>query len=136
MTHRREPLGILALRNEVPVKASVEARATHDGYFSAVVPYSPQDSALGFLLGARNTWVQVESVTRIEASALYTAREADASEDVSDFLHAEGMVRKAPGLFECTSSEGFLLLAAPPPAQNARYVCRIVFRPITARIAS
>ncbi|MBX3228807.1 MAG: HAD family hydrolase [Labilithrix sp.] len=137
MTHRREPLGILALRGDVPIRAQVEARATHDGYFAAVVPYGAEDTALGFLLGERSAWVQVESVTRIEASALYTSRETERSEDVSAHLHAEGLTRRAPGLFECTTPEGFLLLAAPPPPKrDTRYVCRIVFRPVAPRVAA
>lgn len=137
MTHRREPLGILALRGETPIRAQVEARATHDGWFSAIVPYNATDSALGFLLGERNAWVQVESVTRIEAGALYTAKETERSEDVSAHIHAEGMTRKGPGLFECNAPEGFLLLAAPPPANPSQpYVCRIVFRPIAPRVAA
>ena len=137
MTHRREPLGILALRGETPIRAQVEARATHDGWFSAIVPYSATDAAIGFLLGERNAWVQVESVTRIAAAALYTANETESSEDVSANLHAEGMTRRGPGLFECHSPDGFLLLAAPPPADpRAAYVCRIVFRPIAPRVAA
>lgn len=137
MTHRREPLGILALRGEVPIRAQVEARATHDGWFSAVVPYNATDSALGFLLGERNAWVQVESVTRIEAHALYTVKETERSEDVSAHIHAEGLTRKGPGLFECDSPEGFLLVAAPPPPDPTKpYVCRIVFRPIAPRVAA
>jgi FMN phosphatase YigB (HAD superfamily) len=137
MSHRREPLGILALRGETPIRAQVEARATHDGWFAALVPYSANDSALGFLLGEHNAWVQVESITRIETSALHTAKEAAHSEDISNYVHAENLARRAPGLFECQSPEGFLLVAAPPPADaNKRYVCRIVFRPITPRIAA
>ena len=137
MTHRRETLGILALRGELPIRAQVEARATHDGWFSAIVPYNATDSALGFLMGERHAWVQVESVTRIEAGALYTAKETERSEDVSAYIHAEGMTRRGPGLFECNAPEGFLLLAAPPPANPTQpYVCRIVFRPIAPRVAA
>lgn len=137
MTHRREPLGILALRGETPIRAQVEARATHDGWFSAIVPYRAADAAIGFLLGERNAWVQVESVTRIPTAALYTARETESSEDVSANLHAEGLTRRGPGLFECHSPDGFLLLAAPPPPDAKQsYVCRIVFRPIAPRLAA
>lgn len=137
MTHRREPLGILALRGETPIRAQVEARATHDGWFSAIVPYHAADRAIGFLLGERHAWVQIESVTRIEASALYTAKETERSEDVSAHVHAEGLTRRGPGLFECESPEGFLLLAAPPPASaSSPYVCRIVFRPIAPRVTA
>ena len=115
----------------------MEARATHDGWFSAVVPYNATDSALGFLLGERNAWVQVESVTRIEAHALYTVKETERSEDVSAHIHAEGLTRKGPGLFECDSPEGFLLVAAPPPPDPTKpYVCRIVFRPIAPRVVA
>lgn len=134
MTHRREKLGVLVLRNGTPVTAQVEARATHDGWFSAIVPCNAQDSALGFMLGEHNAWVQVESVTRIEAGALYTSKETEKSEDVSDGLVAEGMMRRGPGLFECPSPEGFLLLPAPTPrGVDTRYVVRIVFRPIAPR---
>jgi len=56
---------------------------------------------------------------------------------VSAHIHAEGMTRRGPGLFECPSVEGFLLLAAPPPPNpSVRYVCRLVFRPIAPRVSS
>lgn len=137
MSHRREPLGVLVLRGDTSIRAQVEARATHDGWFSAVVPYNAADSAIGFLLGEKNAWVQVESVSRIEAAALYTSSEVERTEDISDHVHAEGLARRGPGLFECQSAEGFLLVAAPPPrSPHLHYACRIVFRPIAPRSAA
>jgi hypothetical protein len=134
MTHRREPLGVLALRGGAPARAVAEGRATHDGWFAVHVPLEATDAAIGFLLGERYSWVQVESLARIEASALYTSAEDERSEDMLPFIHAEGLAARGPGLFECAAKEGFLLLAPPPPPRSdKRYLCRLVFRPIAPR---
>jgi FMN phosphatase YigB (HAD superfamily) len=133
MTHRREQLTVLAMRGGAAVSAVAEARATHDGFFALHVPMGPDDSAVGVVLGERYAWVQIESVTRVEVSALFTSKEADATEDLMGAVHHDGLVHRGGGLYECTTSASFLLVAARPRPRSRPAICRIVFRPVVRR---
>lgn len=130
MTHRRESVGLLVLRGKGAGSVEVEAQAMHDGWFAALVPLGECD-ALGFQFGQRYGYVQVDSVTRIDKSALLSSREDGSGEDASAYIHLDGMTPRGDGLFECVSKESILLVA--PPREKARGVLRIVFRPIVRR---
>lgn len=134
MTHRRETLNVLVLSGTNAGRAAVEARATHDGFFSLVLPVGGGEAAVGVLFGERYSWVQIESVTLIELSGLYTDSESKKSTDITGLVLAEGLAKRAKGLFECTSKEGFLLI--PPVGglkPRTRYAARVVFRPVEMR---
>jgi FMN phosphatase YigB (HAD superfamily) len=133
MTHRQEPLTVIAMRGGAAISAVAEARATHDGFFALHVPMGPDDSAVGVVFGARYAWVQIESVTRVELSALFTSKEADASEDLMGAVRHDGLAHRGGGLYECTTSAAFLLVAATPRPRSRPAVCRIVFRPVVHR---
>ncbi len=132
---RREAVPLLLARGEHASASDGEARATHDGYFSLVVPGGDGDLGVGVLFGQRYSWIQIESVHLIAMSALHRDDESRHTEDAADRVILDGMVERGPGLFECTSPEAFLFL--PPSGTGAektpRRACRIVYRPVAHR---
>ncbi|MFO0650569.1 MAG: HAD family hydrolase [Polyangiales bacterium] len=134
MTLRRESLGVLVARGGDASMHAVEASATHDGFFSLIIPAGTRDLSLGVMFGRSYTWVQIESVHLIEVGHLYGRDESLHTEDVSASAHTEHMVERGPGILECTSESAFLFVAPPPKAgDRASYVCRVVFRPLALR---
>jgi FMN phosphatase YigB (HAD superfamily) len=135
MSLRHEPIKVLCARGAESSLHVINAQATHDGFFSLIVPVGKRDFHLGMMFGQRYTWVQVESIHFIRGDALFGNRESEFSDDDAT-MHLEGMTARAPGLFECTTESGFLFVTPTPrPGDNHSYVCRVVFRPLTVRPA-
>jgi FMN phosphatase YigB (HAD superfamily) len=134
MTLRREPLKVLVARGAGTALHTADAQATHDGFFSLIVPVGARDMHLGVMFGQRYAWVQIESVHLVRHDALFGSRESEHTEDVGHAVRLEGMVERGPGVFECPTEAGFLFVSAPPaPGDQEPYVCRIVFRPLSLR---
>jgi len=133
MTLRREPIKVLCARGADSSLHVTNAQATHDGFFSLIVPVGTRDIHVGLMFGQSYTWVQVESIHFIRQDALFSNRESECSDDDAT-IHLEGMTARGPGLFECTSEAGFLLVVPTPRPRDAHpYVCRVVFRPLSVR---
>ena len=123
---------LTARGTETSIQVAV-AQATHDGFFSLVVPVGMRDIHVGLMFGHRYSWVQVESIQLIQRDALFGNRESEFSDDHLT-VHLEGMAVRGPGLFECTVESGFLFVTPKPkPADSTPYVCRVVFRPLSLR---
>jgi hypothetical protein len=132
---RRERLRLLVVLGGDATTTELDAHATHDGYFSLLVPIGRGDMNFGIVFGERYTWVQLEHVERIPTAMLFKGDEARYAENILPDVKPEQMVLRAPGLYECLSDSAFLFL----PPSSARgpggttFVCRVVFRPIAYR---
>ena len=115
--------------------AVAEARSTHDGFFSLIVPLGDADRGVAVLVGQTYAWMQIESVDIVGTRALYKDDESLHTEDISDRVVPEGMEARGPGLYEC-GPDAFLFI---PPLRKrkvgGRVACRIVYRPIAHRVA-
>lgn len=135
-TLRSEQLPILVTRGKDIFPSTARAKATHDGYFALDVPLGANGLSLGVLFGNKYQWLQIDSVELIQTSALYGDQESDHTEDASASVSLDGIVQRAPGLFECQSAAGFLFVAGSDlkGPDDSGIVCRIVFRPLVLRI--
>ncbi|MBV7258921.1 HAD family hydrolase [Erythrobacter crassostreae] len=113
--------------------SSVEARATHDGYFSARVPLGERGYGAALQLGAAYEWIELASITCAPVSAL-TGSTANDAKPVPVTSQFDGLEERAPGLFECTSEHAVALV--PPdgvPASDEPLMLEFVFRPLRKR---
>jgi hypothetical protein len=132
---RRESVPFVISNGDGESAAVADARATHDGFFSLVVPLGDADKGVGVLVGQAYSWMQIESVDIIGTAALYKDDESQHTEDISDRVMAEGMETRGPGLYE-VGPEGFLFIPPLPRRKvHGRVACRIVYRPIAHREA-
>lgn len=112
---------------------TIEARATHDGYFTAQLPISAAQSGIAIGLGAAFEWVEVVSVTRTLIDTLRGRLEND-DKPVRLKTVADGLTQHASGIFECSNTAGMLFI--PPDQLEASGVpemVEIVLRPIRER---
>ncbi|HEY3497026.1 MAG TPA: HAD family hydrolase [Polyangiaceae bacterium] len=131
---RRESVPLLILAGRDGSLSEAEARATHDGYFSLVVPFGEGGFNVGVMFGKKYTWLQLQSIELVPTTALYRPEGAEQQIDASDVTTADGMRHAGGGLYECLSEAAFLMIApkARPDAPGT-FACRIVYRPLVAR---
>jgi hypothetical protein len=131
---RRETVPLLILAGRDGSLAEAEARSTHDGYFSLVVPFGEGGFNVGVLFGKKYAWVQLESIELVPTAKLYRPEGAEQSLDASDVTTADGMRHVGGGLYECLSESAFLMIAPKTrPDASGTFACRIVYRPLVAR---
>ena len=103
VTLRREPVPVLIMGGTgAGSVTTVEASATHDGYFALVLPVGPSFQ-LGVLFGQRYAYVQIHSVELMPTTALYKADSDELVLDASSAATVDGMRDAGGGLFECLS---------------------------------
>ena len=136
--NREERVSVVLAKGGQTSVVELAARATHDGYFALIVPVGACEYDLAIVFGARYAMVQVDGAQLIPTSALFSSREHTATEDLSAMSALDGMVQLEPGVFSCPSRDGALVLRPRTTSQDrdARYACRVVFRPLAARDAS
>lgn len=130
LSHRREHLEILVFQGQSPSSLQLDAIPTHDGYFSLSVPIVHPGIQIGICLGQRYSWVELESANLIQLETLYSRDESENTQDASAYLGINDMIHKEGGLFECTSRQGMLIFNPANKIATARYILRIIFRPI------
>jgi len=145
LTLRREKLKVLFLRADGSSSKEIDAVATYDGYFALVVPFGDGSLNLGIVFGSKYSWVQIESVQAIRTDYVYSESESMFAKDIFGQIQHDGMVQRAPGIFECTSPAAFLVPLPPKLSEMPKLqgesaarsmVCRIVFRPLVRREAT
>jgi hypothetical protein len=133
-TVRRENVPFVLARGSESTLADRDAHATHDGFFSLVVPIGDAGFDAAILFGRRYQWVQIESVELVATSALYQDHESHHTEDISGEVLLDGMVERGPRVLECASDAAFLYVPANVVAgRQGRFACRIVYRPLAYR---
>ncbi|HET7772677.1 MAG TPA: hypothetical protein VFK82_02520 [Burkholderiaceae bacterium] len=124
----RVPLTLMiSMRGEVWTH-QIEANATREGFYRALVPAGAQ--MIGLLLGEHYNWVQIECV-RV---ALPHERNPANTAMTNLALVADRATVYQDGLVHFETPSGFLLADLGEFAEQARYV-EIVFRPISRRAA-
>jgi hypothetical protein len=135
VTLRRETVPLLIADERNASVVTVEARATHDGYFSLEIPLGEGRFNTAVLFGKRYGWLQIESVQILPLRGLYDPEFDERALDVSGSTRFDGMRLVADGLFECVSEAGFMLIPPErPEGERGALACRVVYRPIVARL--
>lgn len=133
LSHRREPISILAILDGALTPLNLDATPTYDGYFALLVPVVHPQCQLAIKLGERYQWVELESAELIKMTALYTYLELEQSLDASPYLAVDQIADKGGGLFECQSDASLLVFTPPSTLDNDRHILRLVFRPVVTR---
>jgi hypothetical protein len=133
LTHRAELLRVMIARGAHTTVVELEAKATHDGFFSLEVPAGRGEWAVGLQLGSRYAWVQVECVELIPTKELASYAEEGTTRDVTHTVLPQGMTLRAGGLYECPTEDAFLFVPPASLPSGATGVFRVVFRPIARR---
>ena len=122
-SYRRETLQLLVTNERNHSLQQVDAPATYDGYFAAMLPLSANFN-VGVLLGKSYSWIQIDSVQLIVDGDLQGATDMERGGAVlfDQMAAAEG------GLFQVQPG-GMLYLPAQPHYQRTS-MCRVVFRPL------
>jgi FMN phosphatase YigB (HAD superfamily) len=134
---RRESVPFVLARGAESTVAHRDAQATHDGYFSLLVPVGESDMNVAVLFGQRYTWVQIESVELVATHALHQDNESHHTEDISGQVRLDGMVERGTRVLECLSEAAFLFIPETVTAgRRGRFACRVVYRPLAYREAA
>ena len=137
MSLRRETLPLLVLAGRDGSFSTAEARSTHDGYFSLVVPLGQGGFSVGVMFGKLYGWIQLESIEFLPTKALYRPDGAERAIDASECASLDGMRAAGGGLYECESDASFLLITPRVRPETAgTFACRIVYRPLVPRLAA
>lgn len=128
-TCRSDDLDVLLLRGNESARASARALATHDGYFSAIVPVGERDLHVGLVLG-RYAWIQVHSATLVPLSRL--PGDAEGLE-ILPLLILDGMRDHGHGVYECIGPGALAMIPSGVNPFEEPVACRFVFRPIARR---
>lgn len=118
---------------EKAMTSTVEARATHDGYFAARIPLGEKPYTIALQVGAAFEWVEVASVTHSAIDGL-CGTDANDAPPRHAHVHLDQMQEHALGILECCEPTATLTII-PDLAQQARgsYMLEVVFRPLIER---
>ena len=122
-SYRKETLDLLVTNERSHSLQQVEASATYDGYFAALVPLSSKFN-VGVLLGKSYSWVQIESVQLVADGELQGG---------VDMVHGQQvifdqMAGAGNGLYQV--QEGAMMYLPGLDGYGSNMICRLVFRPI------
>jgi len=134
LTLRREKVPVIFLRGKDAATVPTDAIATYDGYYALIVPLGDGSFRAGINFGQPYQWLQIESIQAIPNQFLFSQFESRHAVDVRSLAKFEQMIERGPGLFECASTDSFLMPL--PPAQavpGQQLACRIIYRPLAAR---
>jgi FMN phosphatase YigB (HAD superfamily) len=123
---------IFADRNEV-IQHEAEARATHDGFFVAILPIGDCRYSVALQFGALFEFVQIDSVSAMPL-ADFVGEDGRANDrQVAIAPAAEGMEPVAGDLFRCDDEAGFLMVHPPERLDDTPMIVAVAFRPIVER---
>jgi FMN phosphatase YigB (HAD superfamily) len=114
----------------------IEARPTHQGYYTARVPVSSQAGSIAVQLGAVFEWFELASITRSPVETLSGGRLNDVPPRrvAGQF---DGMQEHVSGIFECTDPAAFVLVNFPSAGKGEdQQMIEIVIRPLRLRAAN
>ncbi|MEO0464058.1 MAG: HAD family hydrolase [Pseudomonadota bacterium] len=128
-------LPVFHVSGEASATSTLEARATHDGFFVARIPLSAEAGAVALHLGPRLEWVEIAEVACVPVATLSKGEREPgdgATPPLTPSLQYDAMREHAPGLYEC-ESENALMLIMPPPLPPEPHMLEIVLRPLRER---
>lgn len=134
MSFQREKINLLLVQGQESTQVSVEAHATHDGYFSLQIPLGTGNFNLGILLGMNYQWLEIESAETISMDAFHSVYDTQRAENFIDKLLFHEMALRGGKLYECLTQAAFTMVI-PDQISNEmnNSVFRLIFRPITRR---
>lgn len=127
MVLRRESLPVLFRNSQETHKTSVDALATHDGFFSVWLPAHVE---VAILLGEKYQWIQLESAELITMEAFVNQTETKNTTDIWNQLSLHHVIPRSADLFELTSRESAVIMKPLDQVKPNQYVFRLVFRPV------
>ncbi len=134
---RRETIGILVVHGPEAGTTRSDAMATHDGFYSLVVPVGDGSIDIGILMAQRYRWFELDSVQILPTASLLSDHESLDAHDITESVYFEGIERRSQRIFECSSPSGFMFVRPEVPRVGAAigrtYACRVVFRPLELR---
>jgi len=111
---------------------TLEAQATHEGYYQVTVPVGAGRFAVGLQFGAIAEWLQIEEAAFHSAAGLNDPVAAAITPAVPAQIMCEGMEEVSPGFYRC--GEQALILVPPPTGRVPEaIVLSLVFRPVVRR---
>ena len=114
------------------VQQTVEARATHDGYYLAALPIGDCRFSVAVQFGNLYEYVQIDSVNATPVETFLDDRIRDEAVQVPAATTPDGMEQLTPDLYRCTGEGGFLMIHPPARADDTPMMVALVFRPIAA----
>lgn len=130
---RREQMQLLIVSGDRATEETLLASATHDGYFSCLIPLGSTDCSYGLLLGKSYGWLQFHSAEVVPVAELMGSRESRHRSDVRSALVLDGIREHAEGLWECTEPSSLAMIPAGVHASVVPCALRFVYRPIVRR---
>lgn len=127
MLQRQELLPAILTQAQQRGRETLEASATHDGYFSV---WAPVGTELLLLLGQKYQWLQIESAELIPVDAFIQQTESYHVIDAWPYLTFESMADKGNGLFECTNEASAIIIRPGLKHELTNTIFRLVYRPI------
>lgn len=131
---RSEPIEIVLIRGEETARDRLSAVATHDGFFSCVIPLGDCSASYGLLLGQSFSWLQMHSVDMMPLDELHGLRESIHRRDIRSEIVFDGIRTHDSGLLECLDQAALLMIPGAAVAAEKSMVCRFVYRPISRRL--
>jgi hypothetical protein len=128
---RSSPVQVIFARGSGSSQLMVDATATHDGFFSALVPISEKACDIGLAFGRDHEWIQLHGIEVVALSGGQGMQGIDV--DAWPLLVHSGVQDHGHGLLQFAQADSLLMLPAGALPAQGRAALRIVFRPITAR---
>ncbi len=121
------------LDGEKTMATTVEARATHDGYFAARIPLGETPYTIALQVGAAFEWVEIESVSRAPIDALSGDGGNDEKPKPAQ-IHLDQIQEHASGILECHEPTATLTVMPDLACQSQEaQMLEVVFRPLAER---
>ncbi|UAB78734.1 HAD family hydrolase [Erythrobacter sp. SCSIO 43205] len=113
----------------------IEARSTHEGYYSVRVPVPDGVQSIGLQVGSVFEWFELASISMASVGALKGGRENDKQiEELG--VQYDGVKLHAPGIHECTGAAAFVLVNIPQGQdEDDPKMIEVVIRPLISRKA-
>jgi FMN phosphatase YigB (HAD superfamily) len=125
-------LPVIYIAGEELVQQSVEARATHDGYYLAAVPIGDCRFSVALQFGSEYEYVQIDSANAVPVAAFLDDEIREDAAQVPVATTAEAMQQLSIDLYRCNDEGGFLMIEPPARIDDTPMMVAVVFRPIAA----
>ncbi len=130
---RSVALPVIVADGKNATTGTVDATATHDGYFLAPIPIGDCRYSVGLQFGQLYDWLQIDSVAFMSVETFLSEKYQYGEGERPAAPSLEGMVQVAPHLFQCQDEYAFMMVPPPPRIDDRPMMLAVVFRPIAAR---
>lgn len=124
LTLQKESLKIIMLKSGHTSQITLNAPATHDGFFLLSLAATENDIHFGVMFGQKYKWLQIDSVKLLQNPLGLKA------EEISQSIVFNQMIYREDNLIECPAETSYMMIK-PLPFPNP--IFQIIFRPIVKR---